>query len=203
MRKKSTNEDYKFYFHKNGKFYPNKLEPIVELLFLTKGKCLMSFLEETNRDLDPMTYHHMIEERRGGPKTYFNGAPLLYDYHGFLNAVYDNDIDLYEKLNYSFDYIKEVFELDEAFKETFTEEEIKEGLDTYDDMDTELDYYDIDETFELNQSSLQQAVGVRRALIIYKEEVIPQINALKEKYEQEGLYINKILQKANNKNSSN
>ena len=186
MLKDKPSYDKKLYFHKNGKLFSNKLEPVTELLFLTKGKCLMSFLEETNREQDPMTYHHLTRKTDGGPKTFENGAPLLYSYHGLLNAIHENDRETFEMINYSLDYIKEVIEMDELFKLLYSNEEIEKHL-SYDKEEVLEDFFQISEEKTVQNYSLEQAVAIRKALLIYKEEVIPQIELLKEKYEEEGL----------------
>ncbi len=190
MKKEKQN----FYYYSKGKYKPKEMTVKEELLFLTRGKCLMTFKEETEDD--PITYHHLFEQRYGGydETTFDNGVPLLKSSHDFLNIICEYDPKLYRHLNCSMDYLKEVMEMDYFFRFFYTEDEINEGLKN--DSNYNEDVYEaqnkkfhlIDESINVEDLTLNQAVEARKALILYKEEVVPSIIRLKECYDRKEVY---------------
>ncbi len=163
------------------------IRPIEELLFLTKGKCLLSLEEETK--FDRMSYHHLEKRCFGGPKTYDNGVPLLRSMHDFLNIIEDNDRNLYCELNCALDAIKEALKMDEMLREIYTEESIINDTDPIllEDLSS-VDFDEIDETMEVDYYSKEQLIEIRKAIKIYKEEVVPAFMEAKQMYADGELY---------------
>ena len=58
------------------------------------------FMGYTFRTVDDLSYHHIIKQCDGGPKTIDNGALLTKDTaHPYLHIIEDRDLDMYVYIN--------------------------------------------------------------------------------------------------------
>ena len=77
---------------------PNGLSSldIMRITYSTYHKDWMGFkITKEN----PLTYHHIIKEEDGGPKTVENGALLTILAHRYLHTIERYDINMYQELN--------------------------------------------------------------------------------------------------------
>lgn len=165
----------------------NKLKPLEELLLLTKGKCLLSFEEDW--EFDKMSYHHLKKRAIGGPRSFDNGAPLLRSNHDFLNIIEMKDRNLYCELNCAMDAIKEALSMEELLRNIYTEKSIANDYSPIllEDLSS-VDIDEIDETMEVDYYSKEQLIEIRKAIKIYKEEVVPAFMEAKQMYADGELY---------------
>ncbi len=192
-------ENKSLYTYRKGTFVPNKLRIKDELIFLTRGRCVMSYLkgedtiglskkEMSNKDI--ITYHHIIKDSSDGEKTYYNGVPILRSYHSFLNTLEEHDPKIYAYLNEAFLYYKEAIDMDNMFEFMYGRNAIKKALKDVEELDDSNIKFHLIREENLNGKflSIEHAAEVRKALIIYRDEVIPSIKRLKEAYDRCEIY---------------
>lgn len=173
-----------------------KRKILKDLLELTDNKCLLSLKPESSSD--KMTFHHITKEFDGGDISYINGAPLLHSNHNFLNVIEVYDNNLYCELNYAFDCMKETLEMGYVLSELFPEVSKDENSEQF-IYDTSLDEQEIENIVPVEDLTAEQLIELKKAVLIYANEVIPAFQTLKEKYNRAGVYPNERGRKKSKK----